>query len=66
MMQDFPDSCFRQIDPNKGFLWDWSPSQGRSGGLLSGVNLNRFDVGAMSQGKYVLQHNLWDKKLELK
>jgi hypothetical protein len=39
MMQDFSESCLRQIDPGKNYLWDWSPAQGRSGGILSGFKL---------------------------
>jgi exonuclease III len=66
MMQDFLDECIRKVDPNKSFLWDWIPSKGKSGGILSGFLLDRFDVGAKVQGEYILQHNLWDKMLEAK
>jgi hypothetical protein len=47
-------------------LWDWVPSIGRAGGLIFGINLDRFDVGSRSQGDFILQHNLWDKMLEVK
>jgi hypothetical protein len=66
MVQNFADSCFRQIDPNKDYLWDWSPSKGKSRGVLSGFKLDRFDVGIRCQGDYILQHNLWDKLLNKK
>jgi hypothetical protein len=46
IMQDFPESCLRQVDPNKCYLWDWIPARGRSGGILSGLKLDRFDVGS--------------------
>jgi hypothetical protein len=35
IMQDFPESCLRQIDPGKNYLWDWIPAHGRSWGILS-------------------------------
>jgi exonuclease III len=66
MVQNFSNGCFRQIDPNKCFLWDWSPSKGKSGGLLSGFRLDRFDVGSRIQGDFILQHNMWDKKINRK
>jgi hypothetical protein len=30
------------------------------------IKIERFDVGSRSQGEFVLQHNLWDKQLEVK
>jgi hypothetical protein len=42
------------------------PSKGKSGGLLFGFKLDRFDIGSRSQGDFILQHNLWDKKLSRK
>jgi hypothetical protein len=66
MMQDFPDSCVRKVDPSRVYLWDWIPSKGKSGGILSGFNLDRYDVGARVQGDFILQHNLWDKSLQVK
>jgi exonuclease III len=65
MVQNFSDACFRKLDPNKNYLWDWSP-RGKSGGLLSGFKVDRFDVGSRSQGDFILQHNLWDKKISKK
>jgi hypothetical protein len=41
MVEDFSDSFFRQVDPGKEYLWDWSPASGKSGGILSGMNLDR-------------------------
>jgi hypothetical protein len=48
------------------YLWDWVPLNGRAGGLISGIKLDRFNVGSRSQGDFILQHNLWDKMLEVK
>jgi hypothetical protein len=66
ILQDLPDASIRLVDPNKVFLWDWVPSKGRAGGLISGINMDRFDVGSRTQGDFILQHNLWDKMLEVK
>jgi exonuclease III len=64
--QDFSEECFRKLDPNKNFLWDWILAKGRLGGVLSGFNIDRFDVGCRSQGDFILQHTIWDKQLEVK
>lgn len=40
---------------------EWSPSSGKSGAILIGVNISQFDVGAFSQGDYMLRLDLWDK-----
>jgi hypothetical protein len=66
MMQDFTDAKLRAIDPNKVYLWDWNPAKGRSGGLLTGIKVDKFDVGSRSQGEHMLQHILWDKQLQIK
>jgi hypothetical protein len=47
-LQDLSDACIRSVDPNRVFLWDWVPSKGRAGGLISGINLVRFEVGSIS------------------
>jgi hypothetical protein len=54
------------VDPGRNYPWDWMPAIGRSRGILSGFKLERFDVGLENQGKYILQHTLWDKMLSKK
>jgi hypothetical protein len=66
MLQDLFDECIRKVDPNKIYLWDWIPSKGKAGGIISGFNVDRFDVGARDQEEYILKHYLWDKRLERK
>jgi hypothetical protein len=56
----------RGFDPQKNFLWDWVPSKGKSGGMLSGLISNKFDVGNTEQGEFILRHYVWDKLLEVK
>jgi exonuclease III len=66
MMHDFSYSCIRQVDPRRNYLWDWLPAIERSSGILSRFKLERFDVGVRNQGKFILQHTLWDKMLSKK
>jgi hypothetical protein len=56
VVQDFSEACLRGIDPQKKFMWDWVPSKGKSGGILSGLSSDRFDVCNKNQGDFVLQH----------
>jgi hypothetical protein len=46
MQENIEDKKIREIDPNNTYLWKWIPSKGKSGGILSGVNLEHFDVGS--------------------
>ena len=62
MQPNIDDQFLKYIDPLQSYLWKWTPSNGRSGGILVGINIDRFDVGGFSEGEYMLQMNLWDKK----
>jgi hypothetical protein len=66
MVKDISESCFSQVDLGREYLWDWSPSSGKLGGLLFDFKVDKFDVGSIYQGDFVLQHNLWDEKLGVK
>jgi hypothetical protein len=48
------------LDSSQGEVW------GGGGGVLSGLSVDRFDVGGIVQGVFILQHHLWDKNLEFK
>jgi hypothetical protein len=61
MQQCIEDYKIREIDTNKDYLWKWTPSRGKSGGMLSGINLEYYDVGSFHEGKYCLHLNLWEK-----
>jgi hypothetical protein len=45
MAKNFSDAMLRKVDSNRNYLWDWSPAKGKSGGILSGLKLDTFDVG---------------------
>jgi hypothetical protein len=64
-----PECCgslLRKFDPIQDYLWMWNPSKGKSGGILVGTLLERFDVGSFKQGEFMLQMILWDKFLKIK
>jgi exonuclease III len=46
IVQDFSQAMLRKIDPNKLYLCDWISTKGRSGGVLTGISLDRFDTGS--------------------
>jgi len=60
------DHVLAKLDPRKNYLWKWIPARGRSGGILTGINMDKLEVGSFREGKYMLQMNLWDKALKLK
>lgn len=66
MQEDIDDSTLRKIDPSQNFLWKWISCIGKSGGILVGINLEHLDVGSFIDGEFMLQLNLWDKKLKAK
>jgi exonuclease III len=66
MQESIEDKIIRSIDPNQEYLWKWISSRGRSGGILSGVNLELYDVGSFFERNFALQLNLWYKKNKVK
>ena len=61
MKKSYNPAFFRQIDPNQKFHWEWVPSRGKSGGILCGLNKEKFDILMTKCGNYILQLNLFDK-----
>ena len=45
MIADCSDSLLRKFDGSQDYIWMWNPSKVKSGGILVGVLLERFDVG---------------------
>lgn len=66
MQQNIEDDIIRLIDPFHDYLWKWIPSNGRSGGILVGIRLELAEVGSFTEGEFMLQLNLWDKKMKIK
>jgi hypothetical protein len=66
MLKDFSEKCLRNIDPGNIYLWDWISAVEKSGGVLSGLKAERFDVGCKKQADFILQCTVWDKMVEVK
>ena len=47
---DFPDHILKNLCGGYEFLWHSMAPHGRSGGILLGVDLNIFDIGAIVEG----------------
>jgi hypothetical protein len=47
---------------NKNFIWEWSPPNGRSGGILVGFNQDKFDVLHILHGDFSLKFKLRNKE----
>ena len=62
MIEECESKLLRNFDIHQDYLWEWIPSKGRSGGILIGVKLQKFDVGSFKKGDFMIQLNLWDKK----
>jgi hypothetical protein len=43
-------------------LWDWTPPRGRSGGILLGINKDKFDVLDIKHGDFLLKFKLRNKE----
>jgi hypothetical protein len=66
LQPNIDDIIIRSIDVKQSYLWKWIPSSGKSGGILVGINLEFLEVGAFSEGEYMLQMIVWDKNLRVK
>lgn len=62
--KSYSGKFFRKVDPNKTFAWNWIPAKGRSGGILCGINLDRFDVTSVELGNFSIMALVVDRKLK--
>jgi exonuclease III len=46
MQECIEEKTIRNIDPGQTYLWKWIPSRARSGGILSRINIDLYDVGS--------------------
>ena len=62
----FPDHVLKNLCGGRDFLWHAMAPHGRSGGILLGVDLTIFDIGAIDEGdfyvKFTLRYKLNDFK----
>ena len=57
----FPDATLKNLCVGKDYLWHCMAPNGRSGGMLLGVDLSTFDIGAISEGDYYVKFTLRNK-----
>jgi exonuclease III len=50
--KDFLASELAHFCANKKYSWNWSPTKGRSGGILLGINSDNFDVQSVHLGSF--------------
>jgi hypothetical protein len=53
---DFNTNELSHLCVNKNFIWDWTPPNGRSGGILVGFNKDKIEV---------LRHHEWQLHFEV-
>ena len=63
MKKSYSEIFFRKLDSTKEFSWHWTPSSGKSGGMLSGIKNDRFEVENFDNGEFMIIANVFDKSL---
>jgi exonuclease III len=58
---NFTVSELAHFHANKNYTWNWSPTRGRSGGILLGVNIENFDVQGVVLGNFHVKLHLKNK-----
>jgi exonuclease III len=62
----FPDHVLKNLCGGRDFLWHAMAPHGRSGGILLGVDLMIFDIGAISEGDFYVKFTLRCKANDFK
>lgn len=65
MKQDFSVYFLKTLGQGREFIWDWIPAFGRSGGILLGLDGEKFKMLAVKKGHFFLKatvENLEDKQ----
>jgi hypothetical protein len=63
---DFASRFLKNLCSGRDYLWHSKAPRGRSGGMLLGVNLQIFYVGAIEEGGYYVKFHLCNKSDEFK
>jgi exonuclease III len=56
--ESFPDHVLKNLCAGRDFLWHAMAPYGRSGGILLGVDLGAFDIGAIDEGDFYVKFTL--------
>ncbi|KAJ1276848.1 hypothetical protein BS78_05G247500 [Paspalum vaginatum] len=60
--RDCSQSFLKNLCVGKDFLWHCKPPEGRSGGMLVGVNLATLEVGSIEEGDFFVRFKTRCKK----
>jgi hypothetical protein len=58
----FLDAMLRNLCGSRNFQWHCKESRGRSGGILLGIDLDTFDIGAIDKGDFYVKFHLCNKE----
>jgi hypothetical protein len=64
--ESFPDHVLKNLCAGRDFLWHAMAPHGRSGGILLGVDLSVFDIGAIDEGDFYVKFTLRYKSTNFK
>jgi hypothetical protein len=64
--ESFPDHVLKNLCAGRDFLWHAMAPHGRSGGILLGVDLSAFDIGAIDEGDFYVKFTLRYKPTDFK
>jgi hypothetical protein len=64
--ESFPDHVLKNLCAGRDFLWHAMAPHGRLGGILLGVDLSVFDIGAIDEGNFYVKFTLRYKSTDFK
>ena len=59
--RSFTNPFLKNLCSGKNYLWHVKEPKGRSGGILLGIDLDVFDIGAIDEGDYYVKFHLCNK-----
>jgi hypothetical protein len=60
--KSFSSPFLKNMCAGRDFLWHIKEPRGRSGGILLGIDLSRFDIGAIEEGVFFVKFHLCNKE----
>jgi hypothetical protein len=59
--RNFSSNELKHFGAAKNLIWSWSNPKGRSGGILVGVSIDKFDIADISHGDFNVKFKLRNK-----
>ena len=59
--KSFTDPFLKNLCAGKNYIWHCKEPKGRSSGILMGVNLDFYDIGAIDEGDFYVKFHLCNK-----